>query len=205
MLALLAAMEAGRRLLCRFDRLHWLTGTWFWFLLAWMVAGVTSLVAEGCLTGAISAVFIAFAQMIAMAVASWVITRFHCRNRVAVRSWVLAGISLFAGCFAIWHLSSFFGVPREVMKLAFRGDAPLIFTVRAYESEAWTDFTAKITVEFPPGALEGFLHHFREAPNRRTGERMFSWSIHPKEGFGTVSRITTNSHMTVAEIVYMTD
>jgi hypothetical protein len=106
-LALIAAMEVGRRLLYRFDKMHWLTGTTFWFGLAWVMAAVTSLVVGSVVDWVIWTVVMALGQTLIMSCASWIILKFRFRGRAIIRSWVLAGISLAAGCFTIWKVSFF--------------------------------------------------------------------------------------------------
>lgn len=203
-LTLIAAMEVGRRLLYRFDKLHWLTGTTFWFWLAWVMAAVTSLVVGSVVDWVIWTVLMAFGQTLIMSFASWLILRFRFRGRSIFRSWVLVSISLFTGFFLIWNLSHFFGLPRDVLRLAFRGKAPLIFTVHEYSSEAWTDFTARMKVEFPAGvlaqAVEGMVKDVGE-----NGRISYSWEIHDEGRFGVICSIETDPDHKFADITYMAD
>ena len=204
-LALIAAMEAGRRLLYRFNKLHWLTGTWLWFFLAWLVPGVTtSFLMRHRIDAMVWTVMLGLGQTICMCVVSWIIRRFPFRGRSTIRSWVLVSISLFTGFFVIWNLSYFFGIPRDVLRLAFRGKAPLIFTVHEYSSEAWTDFTARMKVEFPAGvlaqAVEGMVKDVGE-----NGRIIYSWEIHEEGRFGVICSIETDPDHKFADIAYMAD
>lgn len=204
-LALIAAMEFGRRLLYRFDKQHWLTGTTFWFGLAWLVPGTTTLLMmRHTMDAVVWTVLLGLGQTMGMGVLSWIIHRVRFRGWSIIRSWMLVSISLFTGFFVIWNLSYFFGIPRDVLRLAFRGKDPLVFTVHEYSSEAWTDFTARMKIEFPPGALaqavEGMVKDVGE-----NGRIIYSWEIHDEDRFGVICSIETDPDHRFADITYMAD
>lgn len=204
-LALIAAMEVGRRLLYRFNKQHWLNSTWFWLLLAWLVPGVTASFMLRHTFGAVYwTVLLGFWQAIGMGVVSWIIHRFRFRYGLLIRSWVLACMSLFTGIFVIWNLSHFFGLPREVLNLAFRGKAPLVFTVHQYSSESWTDFTARMKVEFPRGTLAKAVAGLSKDVGEN-GRITYSWQIHDEGRFGVICSIETDPDHAFADITYMAD
>ncbi len=204
-LALITAMEVGRRLFYRFDKQHWLTGTWLWFVLAWLVPGITTLLMmRRTIDAVVWTVLLGLGQTMGMGVLSWIIHRVRFRGRSIIRSWVLASISFFTGFFVIWNLSQFFGIPRDVLRLAFRGKVPLVFTVHEYSSEAWTDFTARLKVEFPAGvlaqAVAGMAKDVAE-----NGRITYSWEIHDEDRFGVICSIETDPDHKFADITYMAD
>jgi hypothetical protein len=203
-IALLIALELGRRALVRYDKLHWLEGTWFWFLLAWVSAGLASLVCAGVIDAVIWTIITAFGQLLAMGIASFIVTRFRFRGRPAFRSWLLAAICLGTSLNTVWYSSRFFGIPREVMSLAFQARAPLVFTVVDYKSEAWTDFLARMTVEFPPGALQPILANMGE-PHIAGDALVFSWVKEAGTPNAHGASIRMRKDMSRAEITYWTE
>lgn len=200
-LAMLIAFECGRRLLICANLQRWLTGTWFWFSLAWVMAGVTSYVCEDGVVVVFCTVMSAFTQLLAMGIASWLITRFRFRYRPALRNWVLAAISLMTGFYMLWNKSRFFGIPYQVMSLAFQNKAPLVFTALEFKSEAWTDYRATMKVEFPPGVLQQVLTSMG-TPHIENDEQVFSWvkEVGTQNAYGASVRV--GKDMNRAEITY---
>jgi hypothetical protein len=202
--ALIAAMELGRRLLYRFNKLHWLTGTTFWFGLAWVMAAVTSLVVGSVVDWVIWTVVMALGQTLIMSFASWIILKFRLRGRAIIRSWVLAGISLAAGCFTIWKVSFFFGLPRDLMGFVLQQKAPWIFYVHDVSTHAWTDFTARMKIEFPPGALAKAVEGLSKRDGNN-GRVIYSWELIQDGRIQVSCTIETDPDHTFAEIAYGAD
>ncbi len=203
-LALVVAMELGRRLLYRFNKLSWLSGTWFWVLLAWAMAGVTSLVVGNVMQALVVTIFMAFVQVILMSLFSWVVLKLRFRGRSILRSRLLAGISGCAGCFTIWCVSCFFGEPRSLMQIAFRGQAPWVFVVREYSSDAGIDFSASMTVELPAETLHEGVRGMSKQEGA-DGSVTYSWRDLPGGMLGAVCTIETNKDHTLAKFTYMSD
>ena len=203
-LALIAAMEIGRRLLYRFDKQHWLSGTTFWFGLAWGMAAITSLVVGSLVDWVIWTVGMAFGQTLIMSFASWIILKFRFRGRSIIRSWVLAGISLVAGCFTIWKMSFFFGLPRDLMGFVFQQKAPWIFYVHNVSTHSWTDFTAIMKIEFPPGALAKAVEGLPRQDGPK-GRIIYSWEFIQEGRTQASCTIETDPDHVFADIVYGAD
>lgn len=203
-LVLIAAMEVGRRLLYRFDKLHWLNGTWFWYLLAWAMAGISALTIGNLAEAIAVTLLLAFGQAIVMSLASWLILKFRSRGRSIIRSWVLAGISLATGCFTIWEMSFFFGLPRDLMGFVFQQRAPWIFYVHEFSTQSWTDFTASMKIEFPPGSLAEAVEGLPKGVGHN-GRVFYSWEFIQEGRTEASCTIETDPDHIFADITYMAD
>jgi len=203
-LALITAMELGRRLLYRFNKRHWLDGNTFWNGVAFGVVAITSPLIGDVIDAVLWSLVLIMTQSFVMSFASWLMLRFQFLGRSTIRSWVLVSISFFTGVFVIWNLSYFFGIPRDVLRLAFRGKAPLVFTVHEYSSEAWTDFTARMKVEFPAGVLAQAVAGMAKDVGEN-GRIIYSWEIHDEGRFGVICSIETDPDHKFADITYMAD
>lgn len=203
-LALIAAMELGRRLLYRFNKLHWLNGTWFWYLLAWAMASISALTIGNLAEAIAVTLFLAFGQAIVMSLASWIILKFRFRGRSIIRSWVLAGISLVAGCFTIWKMSFFFGLPRDLMGFVFQQKTPWIFYVHDVSTHSWTDFTASMKIEFPPGALAKVVEGLPRQDGPK-GSIFYSWEFVQEGRTQASCTIETDPDHIFADIAYGAD
>jgi hypothetical protein len=106
----------------------------------------------------------------------------------------------------LFHFSSFYGQPREVMQLALKEKPPLLFTVEEFTQDRWTDYVATLRIRTEPSYIKEALekHFQKRAGTNSSGEATFDRSdlLGSESGF---CRITVSPDYRRAFIEYAVD